>query len=459
MPLDAVIAVIAALGVAAAVPEPVTPAPAAVAPVTPGIKPIAPAMKRYGFGQALERAGKRNPTALTAEQEVLRAEAIVREVRASSLPTVIGNATGTRLDHDRATTSTIDIFDASGLRVGSRSVAGVLVQKESVTANIALSVPLLAPQRWVQWSHAADNAEVTRVSAEDIRRTLMVATARSYLAVIAQQRALEVAERGFVTAKAHYDFAHQRRQGGVGNRLDEVRAEQEVETTRATVEVTRSNLVRVQEALGIVLAEDGPVDADPRIDLGDAPPLDAALNDAASKRTDVKVLSSRLNAADHVLRDSYADYLPTVVAQGLPFYNNPATVTAPHTGWQAMLILSWPLYDGGLRYGLHDERKALVNEAQVSLEAALRQVSSDVRATYEALGHADAALDASRNAARLAGEALDLATQAYHAGATTNLEVIDAERRARDADTTAAVAEDAARQARLDLLSASGRFP
>ena len=39
------------------------------------------------------------------------------------------------------------------------------------------------------------------------------------------------------------------------------------------------------------------------------------------------------------------------------------------------------------------------------------------------------------------------------------LEVIDAERRSRDAETAAVVAEDAARQARLDLLAASGRFP
>ena len=38
-------------------------------------------------------------------------------------------------------------------------------------------------------------------------------------------------------------------------------------------------------------------------------------------------------------------------------------------------------------------------------------------------------------------------------------EVIDAERQARDAETQAAIAEDTARQARLDLLAASGRFP
>jgi outer membrane protein TolC len=59
----------------------------------------------------------------------------------------------------------------------------------------------------------------------------------------------------------------------------------------------------------------------------------------------------------------------------------------------------------------------------------------------------------------LAHQALDLANLAYHAGATTNIEVIDAERRARDADSAVVIAEDNVRQARLDLLVAAGQFP
>ena len=47
----------------------------------------------------------------------------------------------------------------------------------------------------------------------------------------------------------------------------------------------------------------------------------------------------------------------------------------------------------------------------------------------------------------------------YGAGASTSLDVLDAQRRARDADTAVATAEDAARQARLDYLLGSGSFP
>jgi outer membrane protein TolC len=44
-------------------------------------------------------------------------------------------------------------------------------------------------------------------------------------------------------------------------------------------------------------------------------------------------------------------------------------------------------------------------------------------------------------------------------GATTNIEVIDAQRSAQDAETAATQAEDAVRRARLELLVALGRFP
>jgi outer membrane protein TolC len=89
----------------------------------------------------------------------------------------------------------------------------------------------------------------------------------------------------------------------------------------------------------------------------------------------------------------------------------------------------------------------------------LRQASSDVRVAFQEVKTADAALEAARKAQASADHALELANTAYQAGAITNLDVIDAERQARDAATQATIAEDTARQARLDLLAASGKFP
>jgi multidrug efflux system outer membrane protein len=142
-----------------------------------------------------------------------------------------------------------------------------------------------------------------------------------------------------------------------------------------------------------------------------------------------------------------------------PFASTYASLTTPTTGWQAQLVLSIPFFDGGFRYGAYEERSALAAESQALLEATLRQARSDVRTAFEEVRRADEALGSAREAARLAKDALDMTSLAYRAGATNDLDVVDAERRFRDAETQAAVAEDAARQSRIDLLAAAGRFP
>ena len=132
---------------------------------------------------------------------------------------------------------------------------------------------------------------------------------------------------------------------------------------------------------------------------------------------------------------------------------------ATTTGWQAQLILTIPLYDGGTRYGLRRERSALYEESKAQLEGLLRQARSDVRGSFEAVRRADESVRSARQAARLAHDALDMTMLAYREGATNDLEVVDAARTALVADVAALSAEDTARQARIDLLSASGRFP
>jgi outer membrane protein TolC len=179
----------------------------------------------------------------------------------------------------------------------------------------------------------------------------------------------------------------------------------------------------------------------------------------AEHRSDVQAAGARLHATQHVVDDNWTDYSPYLSGTFMPFYQDPAIVTYPTTGWQAQLILTIPFYDGGLRYGQQKERGVARDEAQTQLDATLRQARSDVRTAFEEVKRADASLAAARDAARLAQSGLDLANIAYRAGQSTNIEVIDAERTARDAETAVAVAEDGAREARVDLLAATGRFP
>jgi outer membrane protein len=406
--------------------------------------PAAP--PKITLNDAIQRALARNPSAAVAAEEVRRAQALVREARAASLPTLTGNAVYTRLDHDRV--------------LGSGPTARLVAAANQESANLQLVVPLVVPNRWLSWSHASDAIDTARASAQDVRRQVAVNTARAYLTVVSQRRIVDVYQRATATAKAHAEFAKAQFEGGVGNRIDHVRAEQLLAASDNQVQLSLVAVTKAQEALGVLIGDPGPADAAEDVALpSSAANLNEALDEAGSRRPDVQAARVRVRNADRFVKDSWADYMPQLLGTFQPFYQHPATLTSPQWGWQAQLLLSVPFYDGGLRYGLHDERRALANEAHTQLDASLRQARSDVRSSYEAVRRAEQALASARKAAKLASEALELATMAYKAGASTNIEVIDAERQARDAETSAVIAEDTARQARLDLLAASGRFP
>ena len=399
--------------------------------------PVAPQV--VTFDEAVARARAHAVVSLLAAEEVRRAQGLLEQARSGSLPTVGLNGIYTRIDHDR------------------RSGPLLVAPEEQRSAN-AQATLTLSPSRWYQWSHAGDQLDVSRASAVDAQRAAALTAGRAYLAVVGQRRVIEVSRRAVDNAQAHYDFAHARRQAGVGNALDELRAEQQLATSLSQLEVVLTGLARFQEALGQAAGGDVPLDAQAEPAL-EVPAADEPLDLAADRRADVRAAGARARAAARVARDSWADWLPSLLGTFTEFRQDWATTTSPGHGWQAQAILSFPLFEGGLRVGQARERNALEAEGAAQLDGLLRQARSEVRAAWASLQHAEASLRESRRAAEGADRVLTLVDQAYKAGATTSLDVTDAQQRARDAETAAAVLEDGVRQARLDLLAATGHFP
>jgi outer membrane protein TolC len=404
-------------------------------------QPPEPAPERLTLNEAVSRALARNPTVAVAVAEINRADALINEARAGWFPTLNGYGSYTRLDHARVVN-------------GVQSV-GI----NEVAANLTLTVPLVAAPAWANTRLARDNRRIAEASALDVRRQVAQAAARAYLTVVAQHRLIAAAETARANAKDHYDYAHTRLLGGVGRSIDEVRAQQDLASVDVQVQASYVNLARAREALGVLVAGPAPVDSVEEVDLGAMPSLQSALDEAPARRTDIHLLDARVATAQRSADDVWAYYAPFLTAVGQPFFQNPPTVLLPRTGWQAQLVLTLPIYDGGQRTGISQERRALVAEARANLDAGLRQAKAEVRVSFEEMLRADQGLASARDAARLAHKAYDLATLAYRAGASTNIEVLDAARQARDADTSTAEAEDLSRQARLDLLVAAGRFP
>jgi HAE1 family hydrophobic/amphiphilic exporter-1 len=405
---------------------------------TPAFAQTQPPVETVTFDEAITRAVEKNPTVAIAATNILRSEALLQQARSATQPRVFGSITNTTLD--------------SGREFGEQTVQP---QNQSLF-GLNATLPLAATS-WAARAQALEQVEIARLSVTDTRRQIAVATGSAYLAVIAQKRQVEVNLTALETARGQLDYNRRRREGGVGSRLNELRSAQVLAATEAQLEVLRFNVARAQEALGVLLAVNGPVDVsgEPSFEI----PQDVSEDEWLPARPDVRVLTAQRLANERIVRDSRKDWWPAAAVTFGPQLLTPAGLFQPSRTWSLSLQLSQPLFEGGQRRSLRRQREALFQASTVSLEQLQIEARSEVRTARAAVAARERALASARRASEAANEVLKITIIAFDAGSTTNIEVIDAQRSARDQESLVALAEDAVRQARLDLLVALGRFP
>ena len=399
-------------------------------------QPPAP-VERISFQDAVRRAIEKNPSGAAAAAGILRAEGLLQQARAATGLQINGNVTTTTLN------------------TGVKFSGATVTPRNQVAASLNADLPIIAAAARARRTQAMDNEQVAELSAADTRRQIAFSTADAYLSVIAQRRVVEANTRARDVAKAHYDLANELEQRGTGSRLNALRAQQQWSTDEGRVEAAQLGLYRAQEALGVLIVADGPVDAieEPPFDV----PAEAA--NLLQFRTDLKLFSAQQQAAERVVGDSSKDRWPSLDAVFLPQSTYPSQFFSTANSWRFLLQMNVPLVDGGQRASLKVQRQAALEVARANFAGAMTQASSQVRAAREAVASGERSLASARTAADQAQQVVDITNISFRAGAATNIEVIDAERSARDADTAVATAEDTLRRARLDLLAALGRFP
>jgi outer membrane protein TolC len=397
-----------------------------------------PPPRPVAFDEAVQQAIAANPTVERASTAVLSAQALLAQARASTLPTVDASVSMTVLDNERGFSGNVVTPQTQWLFAG------------------AAAAPVLAMAQWAARAQAADQVGIANLNVEDVRRQVGVSAAETYLMILSAKRQQEVNERARDTALAQLDYARARREGGVGSLLNERRAAQEHAVNEELVERARLAVALGQEALGLLMAAEGPVDTleepafETPAEVGESWLLD---------RTDIRLFDARIDAAGRVVNDSWKDWVPTVRAAFEPTYLTPASLFQPAGTWRAVVQAAVPIFDFGRRKAVKAGREADLLQTRVDRREGELRARSGVRAARVTIDAEARALEKAREAAAQAAEVLRITDIAFRAGSTTNIELVDAQRSSRDAETAVRQAEDRARLARLALLVALGRFP
>lgn len=389
-----------------------------------------------------------------AYADVHRAEGASRVALGGVLPTITGSGI---LTHNifNATAPGTPVCDGS-TGTCSSTLSNNALPPTYVDGTLQLVLPLLAPRAWHQIGTASAAEDVAKLGVEDQKRRIVLSLASTLVAVVAAERIAELNRNGLRVALQRYDLAVQRKTIGGGTQLDVLRAREDVGAARTTVVSGDETLRQTREALGLALGIGGEVGVAPNISL-DA--LEESTHGACKattleQRADVAAARGRLDLAERSATDVKWQFSPSLSAQST--FGASSLDTIPNPVWNIQGILSVPIWDGGVRYGLLRQANADAEAAEQRLIATQRAATVDMERARRAVDVAVAQRKVDADTRDAAKDTDELTQLAFRTGQGTSLELVVAAAQLRQAEINLALGDFELVRARIaEMLSRS----
>jgi outer membrane protein TolC len=428
------------------------------------LAPVPPAAHVLGsWREALKILRENSSTlrTLRAQQEV--AEAQSRQVLSGSLPVLTADAGVTRhLLRGEGTfpTGLTPRTDAAGnttyeLASSTRSVPDPATTWQ---AGLNLRIPVLSLDTWHRRGTAEAQIEVTKLNSKAAERVSVALVADAVVATVLAERAAEVSRVSLESALSSLNLYQRRAALGAASAIDVLRIEQEVSLSRSQVVSANDAVLRARENLGSALGTAEPYGVTPSIQL------DALANDAKNTcrpssdvmgRADVRAAEASVNVSKRNEAEVSKTYWPTVDAvSSLTYWSPESAINNEHVTWSIGGVLSWTLYDGGLRYGTREQRTAETRIASEQLSEAKRQARLEVTQAFRAVKSGEATLAVAARTREIARETARLTKVAYLNGSGTSFDLVDTARRQREAELDFTIKEFDVLRAKIAALLA-----
>lgn len=438
------------------VPAPVATTATAAEPVLPQVTddmlaPVPPATNVLTSWREALRILRDNSTTLKtsrAREDVARAQS--RQVLAGSLPVLSADAG-----------ITYQILKGKGVRIDGTNVdTNATIPDPALTwqGGLNLRVPVLSLDTWYNRGTAEAQIEVTKLNTKALERISVAMVADAVVAAVTAERLAEVSRVSLESVLSTLDLNKRRAALGAASALDVLRIEQEVSLSRAQVVSANDGVLQAREQLGAVLGSSEPYGVTPNIRL------DALANDAKTTcqpnndvlaRSDVRAAEASVNVAKRNEDYIGKTYWPTVDAvSSLTYWQPESGINNKHVTWSVGGVLTWTLYDGGLRYGTREQRTAETRIASEQLSEAKRQARLEVTQAFRTVKSSEATLAVAARTRDIAAETARLSKVAYLNGSGTSFDLVDTARRQREAELDYTIKEFNVLRAKIAALLA-----
>ncbi|MFT3804192.1 MAG: efflux transporter outer membrane subunit [Burkholderiaceae bacterium] len=379
---------------------------------------------------------------------VEQARAAFQIRRADLFPTVNVGAQATR----SYTPSTLSVTGAPLLY----NTLGASVGITSYELDLFGRVRALKDQALAQFFATEENRKAAQIS-------LVASVANAYLAIVADDELLRLTEQTLSTRDESFRLSKLRFDNGVASEVDLRQAETLVEAARASMVALRRQRQLDENTLVLLLGQELPADLPPSQALGEqtmlaeVPP--GLPSDLLVRRPDIRAQEQQLVSAEANIGAARAAFFPRIALTG-SFGFGSRELNQLFEGssrqWSIGPALSVPIFDGGRNRATLEsarvQRDIMVAEYEKTIQSAFKEVS-DALAGSATLGDQ---LSALRAQAEAEAQRLKLADLRYRGGASSYLDLLDAQRSLYTVQQSVIQTQLAQLQARVTLYRALG---
>ncbi len=337
---------------------------------------------------------------------------------------------------DRLPTVNLTASEAASRTPGDLSTTGQTLTSRRYDVN--LGVTAFELDFWGRVKSLSESAKASYLATEEARESfrlsLIADVANAYLALQELDERLSLARATVENRKDLRFLVQKRRDVGLAGDLDFLAADGAYEAARAQLAELERGRAQAENALTLLVGKE-PADLPPGRRLNEQGlPLDLAVDvpsETLVRRPDVRAAEQKLIAANANIGAARAAFLPRI-GLSLAFGTASRTLSGlfdSGTGaWSFAPSLVQPLFDAGrtqANVDLAEARKVIaVAEYEKTIQQAFREVA-DLLVARDKLAEQ---LKAQEAAEKSQNERLRLVDARYKAGASSYLEVLDAQR-------------------------------
>src|SRR5712671_639391 len=272
-----------------------------------------------------------------------------------------------------------------------------------------------------------ERLKASQNSYKSSRDLVVLAVANAYLQVIADSSTIESQQAQLSTSQALYQRARDQRAAGVAARIDELRAQDELQTQQQRLITARDqqskDMLSLARAIGLPTGQGFSLTDNAPFALPQGVSLDKALQDAYANRPDYLSAQLEVRAAGLSRKAAVAENFPTVTSAagygdiGPNFGNS-------HGTFAASASVNIPIFQGTRVKADVLEADATLQQKQAQLGDLKGRIDQDVRDAFFDLDSASELVKVAKSNMDLARETLNEAQDRFGAGVTDNIEVV-----------------------------------